>query len=614
MNLFCVIDVNSPPVELKRTKGSFTYSFNVKERLPGFLLIFSQGKWLDSQEDLCLEANLFVNNKCQELGFINKTNKSIAKEVHLDSLPKISRARLEVKPVNKCSSKASDEKYKVTKGDSMNIVPKEEIETESTDKTKINNSSKMKKSAPCNQQKIVLPEKMSLRRKRNLKEVENLRDPKELETSCNENGITKEVKKAGCKSSNEVTQKESQVQDLHMKEIKENVPKIKSSNIVGKARSVRNRKDQQNNEKEKFTKEQKSNDLKSDGPKNVLKIKAGRRNKTTTEKECKEELKEKKSSEILDNKNSLKKSKGKKQTQSTAKNCNKDLKQRSLEISKSNNTVKENGKKKKELSSVEKEVKIQKKLPEKKQIQTKKDIQKKTSSISKVVKLTLVKNAAKGKTLLNKKGPTKSKISKDLVKTKQTTLQFNALKLSSKTKENSILKESGTPSKKRKLSVSFGVQSVENKPEEPQSPNDVKESKINLDNSPKRKKTETDVDSETPLKDTEALMKMPSSEKDIEYKRDQKENTTENLNTPHMKISCKTPSPPKPPQKNKNKRVSFEVTPDSGSTPKKRSPKRVRTLKNEFAKSPLLKESNAKYPAMCKDVTDRSCQDRKSVV
>ena len=65
---------------------------------------------------------------------------------------------------------------------------------------------------------------------------------------------------------------------------------------------------------------------------------------------------------------------------------------------------------------------------------------------------------------------------------------------------------------------------------------------------------------------------------------------------------------PKPPQKCKNKRVRFDATPDSASAPKKRSPKRIRTLKNEFAKSNILltRESNKKHPATCKDVTDRS--------
>lgn len=669
MQLFCIADVNCPPVELKRSRDGFSHSFVLKEPPPRFLVLFSQGKWLDSAENLRLEAKLIVNKNCQEFGILSKTNKSIMKELNLDSLSKKKtiQVRLQVKAIDTCSSDTSTKKKQKSQNVSADSEEpqqqKEATKPESSEKTKLKNSHDKRDLGQKKKKKVGYGKKRknrrilesgqvktSPRKDRNLKEVENLRNPEEIkmtcENSCNksddsnltsgyEEKKSKGCKNAGTKNSKNLTYYKSQITDSQMKEVKENVPKAGTSKVVGKTKllqssSQKNKKDQSAkldfnvNKGQIVNKESSSKDQylsQTDDNKNTLQVKIGKKkNVNKMERKGKKLVQSKKSSlkkvnnKIQKSKTGTKKKKDVKQRKLSADGTNyvDDSSGKSINISKSSNIVDEN-EKKQNVSSEKKESKS-KDLAESRSTSNsdnkKESAQKRTASISQVVKLTLLKNETKKE--LPKKNAANSKISKNnMVKTKQTTLQFRSLGFTGMNKEKSILKECGTPPNKRKLSVSFDNQLTEKNSEGTILLNDVKETKTQLEQTPKRRKTKTESEPEAPLKDTEMLMNINSSVVDIEDENgaDQNKNIVDTLKTPHIKNTCKTPSPPKPPQKCKNKKARFEATPDSGSTPKKRSPKRIRTLKNEFAKSAIVlnKETNKKHPAICKDVTDRSC-------
>ena len=517
------------------------------------------------------------------------------KEVNLDCLLKRKKiqARLEVKAIDTCPSKISDDINQETKtAASIDAEPKvgqenkETTRLDSEDGNKIKNSSpvkhdisqKAKKLVPCDKKTGIsetCQDQISSRKVRNLKEVENLRNPKEIsETSSDKSEVEisqiskstsscKKIKKAGTKKSKEVSCDNSEIPDPDIKEVKENVPKPVNSKAVGKIKSLQsslsqNKKDQSGKQEsnvdkeQKVEKESKSKDkdlLKTDSSKKKLQIKIGKRgNSCKTEKKGRKLVKVKESSskekkiKNPDGKTDAGKKRDiKKQSKSSSRSKNniEDPKKGSIDISKSNNIVDEENRKKQKVLSKKGETKL-KDLSKSKSAPndvSKENVQKKTASISQLVKVTPVKSETKSEEF-RKKIMAKSKISKDTVKTKQTILQFKSFDFAGENKEKSILKESRTPSNKRKLSVSFDKQPTEEKAEETELLNDCKEAETPFNQTSKRRKIKSDCELDVPLKDTEAVMKINAGTVDIENENDldQKEKSVDTLKTPLVSL------------------------------------------------------------------------------
>lgn len=516
------------------------------------------------------------------------------KELNLDSLSKKKtiQVRLQVKAIDTCSSDTSTKKKQKSQNVSADSEEpqqqKEATKPESSEKTKLKNSHDKRDPGQKKKKKVGYGKKRknrrilesgqvktSPRKDRNLKEVENLRNPEEIkmtcENSCNksddsnltsgyEEKKSKGCKNAGTKNSKNLTYYKSQITDSQMKEVKENVPKAGTSKVVGKTKllqssSQKNKKDQSAkldfnvNKGQIVNKESSSKDQylsQTDDNKNTLQVKIGKKkNVNKMERKGKKLVQSKKSSlkkvnnKIQKSKTGTKKKKDVKQRKLSADGTNyvDDSSGKSINISKSSNIVDEN-EKKQNVSSEKKESKS-KDLAESRSTSNsdnkKESPQKRTASISQVVKLTLLKNETKKE--LPKKNAANSKISKNnMVKTKQTTLQFRSLGFTGMNKEKSILKECGTPPNKRKLSVSFDNQLTEKNSEGTILLNDVKETKTQLEQTPKRRKTKTESEPEAPLKDTEMLMNINSSVVDIEDENgaDQNKNIVDTLKTPHV--------------------------------------------------------------------------------